>query len=725
MAVLLLSTSLWAGTTYLDRAETVAIDPERGVDPRVDYEALVAFGPWDDRNYRLTLEDLGVLAADEAKIHQPIPAWFRVKLRQARPELTRDGTTRYPLTAFNIFRQQFGGYKINGDYYRKLTRDNDRYYVILEPVTDPGEPTTDDVITGESRITSPNGASESAIAINPANTDQVIAGTNGPSGGQRMHWSDDGGATWTQVDLPLGSTCCDPAVEWSSDGQFAYTVTLGSCSFFGGCGLWFYRSDDGGQTWTDLEDVTPGDPRREVANGADREYMHVDKFGGSPFTDNIYLTWHNGNVLQFAVSTDFGNTFTNQAFDGASDNRGIAGDITTDKDGVIYYAYPAFNSRTIRLTRSSNGGVTFDTIRSIANTNASFNFPLPSMEAREVALYTAMDVDRSDGPFANSVYMAWPDITAPDAGANNNHAQVFVAYSRDGGDTWNTSIPHETADVLTVDRWQPFLMVGQDGTVHVVFYDTRRSADRTAVDLFYAFSTDGAVTWSAPQRVTTEMSPNINDGFEYGDYLGMDMVMDDLIAIFTDNRSEDGSGGDSIDVYAAGITPGGAFCGNNTQEAGEACDGVDFGGLTCADFGCSGGNLTCPSDCSGVDTSSCTGCAASGSGSVLGGRGVPGTPLLVNRSGNDLVLTWAGACNAADDYAIYEGAVGNFGVYNPVQCSTGGSTSATITPGAGDRFLLVTPLTGGAEGSYGLRSDDSERPVSGAACATQNVVACP
>ena len=89
------------------------------------------------------------------------------------------------------------------------------------------------LLSGESRVTSPTGAAESAIKISPADPDLVVAGTNGPLGGQRMHWSTDGGATWTQVNLPLGGTCCDPAVDWSSDGQFAYATALGNCGFFG------------------------------------------------------------------------------------------------------------------------------------------------------------------------------------------------------------------------------------------------------------------------------------------------------------------------------------------------------------------------------------------------------------------------------------------------------------------------------------------------------------
>ncbi len=48
-------------------------------------------------------------------------------------------------------------------------------------------------------------------------------------------------------------------------------------------------------------------------------------------------------------------------------------------------------------------------------------------------------------------------------------------------------------------------------------------------------------------------------------------------------------------------------CGNGVREGSEECDGSDFGGVGCGDFGCTGGGLTCTPSCT-IDTSSCTGC---------------------------------------------------------------------------------------------------------------------
>jgi hypothetical protein len=115
----------------------------------------------------------------------------------------------------------------------------------------------------------------------------------------------------------------------------------------------------------------------------------------------------------------------------------------------------------------------------------------------------------------------------------NNHARIQVAYSRDGGTTWTVRTPHPTADQNTVDRFHQWLEVTDDGSIHLIYYDTTQSASRQATDIYHSVSTDGGDTWTQ-QRLTTASSPNIADGFEWGDYNGL-------------------SAAESVDVYAIGF----------------------------------------------------------------------------------------------------------------------------------------------------------------------------
>lgn len=100
---------------------------------------------------------------------------------------------------------------------------------------------------------------------------------------------------------------------------------------------------------------------------------------------------------------------------------------------------------------------------------------------------------------------------------------------------------------------------------------------------------------------------------------------------------------------------------------------------------------------------------------TLAALSLPGSPgrvenLLVDRQGSDLSLQWDPTCSSdGDDYAVYEGTIGDFASHQGVACSTGGSTSAVVAPAGGQRYYLVVPLNGTFEGSYGGASDGTER----------------
>jgi hypothetical protein len=524
------------------RVIDIRVDQSRGADPSVDYTKLTVFGPWDDRNYALTAADLAVLSEHETESHDPTPAFFRVWMRkqaasEGRP-LPTSGPDQYPRSAVNTFLQRFGGIKINGRVYRGINRiEGNRFEVFEEEELEEMGETWPRFVTGEVRITSPQGAEETAIAVNPVDTNYVIAGSNGPGSGQKMWRSTDGGATWSGAISLTGNTCCDATVGWSTDGQIAYTASLVNCG--ASCGVAFYRSLDKGLTWTQSATI--------VASGSDKEYLHVDSYAGSPYKDNIYVSWHQSNVQKFARSTDKGVTFGPvQTLDSAF--KGIGSDITSDKQGNVYYFFPSTGGRQIRVVKSTDGGASFAASGvKVADTKAQFDFPLPSMSTRNAFIYASADVDLSGGPYGNSLYVAWSDTYAADndSSATANHARVQVAYSRDGGATWTVTTPHPTDDGQTVDRYQQWLKVDEYGRVHVIYYDTRHSANRTGVDVYYSVSLDGAQTWDTPRRLTTATSPKINTSMEWGDYNGMDMAMNDIIAIYTDNRA-------GIDVWGIG-----------------------------------------------------------------------------------------------------------------------------------------------------------------------------
>jgi hypothetical protein len=78
-------------------------------------------------------------------------------------------------------------------------------------------------------------------------------------------------------------------------------------------------------------------------------------------------------------------------------------------------------------------------------------------------------------------------------------------------------------------------------------------------------------------------------------------------------------------------------CGNSKIEAGEECEGQNFGGQTCEALGFTGGSLKCSASCK-LDSSGCTGTPAGGGFGTVCGQGIATcqpnlTCLLVNMAG--------------------------------------------------------------------------------------------
>ncbi|WP_395375382.1 hypothetical protein [Marinicella sp. W31] len=510
------------------------IRQELGVDQRVNYADLTKYGPWDDRNYQVTLEDLAVIPANDQYLAN-VPVFFKVLARKDNPKIGEF----YPRSLYQAFLIHYGGLMVDGIWYKEGIG---RFY---HPDTHPdGKP-----IKQRGALLDPDAeiplsvlseaGNETTIEFNPTNNNNAVAGINAAAG-QTMYYSSDGGDTWTISQVNPTGSCCDPTVDWSSDGSLVYQAELFNCGF-GGCGVRASVSSDQGVTWGPFFDI--------VDDGAsDKEFIHVDRSPGSPYQDNIYITYHTGNVMQFAKSEDMGATWTTPvAFNTNGEDTGIGSDITTDSAGNVYYFYPGLNGSGINLLKSTDGGDTFGAPIQVSTIRGRFDFPIPAMESREVFIYVSVDVDSAD-----NIYVAWTDETADSTGGANgtdpltNRGEIRIAKSTDAGVTWTEMAkPHADdgflADPDPIDRFHPWLMVAENDAVHIGFYDTRNSSNRTGVDFYYNVSTDGAVSWlpQGEQRYSTVTSENIANGQEWGDYNGLSVVLDKIAMTWTDNRANE------------------------------------------------------------------------------------------------------------------------------------------------------------------------------------------
>lgn len=103
---------------------------------------------------------------------------------------------------------------------------------------------------------------------------------------------------------------------------------------------------------------------------------------------------------------------------------------------------------------------------------------------------------------------------------------VMFARSTNGGLTW--SAPVRVNDDASTNAWQWFgtMSVAPNGRIDVIWLDTRDSASTYRSSLYYSFSTNGGVTWSSNQRLSNSFDPHLGwpQQNKMGDYF--DMVSD-------------------------------------------------------------------------------------------------------------------------------------------------------------------------------------------------------
>ena len=131
-------------------------------------------------------------------------------------------------------------------------------------------------------------------------------------------------------------------------------------------------------------------------------------------------------------------------------------------------------------------------------------------------------------------------------------------------------------------------------------------------------------------------------------------------------------------------------------------------------------------DGSATAFSNVEGILVQGVGGPAGRVPASGVPLTLGKSGDDLTLQWGASCSASDnDYEIYEGTIGAYYSHTQKMCSTGGSTSATLTSDFGSHYYLIVPRNFAFEGSYGVDRSGAERPAGASTCATSMIAGCP
>ena len=405
--------------------------------------------------------------------------------------------------------------------------------------------------------------SETFITLDPNKPRTLAAGSNEifrlP---MRGYFSSNGGTSWGGVDLPLpppksksgidfGS---DPTLAFDSSGNLFYgyiVVFFGKGNGINGTQMAVARSTDGGKTY-------PSTTFFDFENGEnhfnDKPMITADANLGSPFRDNVYIGWDAasggsiGGGVRLATSTDHGATFSTKRIDDPlGPGQSIGASPAVGPNGEVYVAWNDYFANAIVFNRSFDGGQTWSNPVTISPKIIPFDIGIPAESFRRALVYPSLGVDTSSGSHRGRVYCTWMDLTVLNA------TDIFVSYSDDNGATWSTPASVTDQFLSTVDRFNHWMSIDPvNGDVNVAFYDTRNDTTgaRFQTDYYLARSTDGGVSWNAPDiRVSTASSnehdcngifpcDGINYGNQQGDYEGLVSFSGVSYPVWTDSRRQ-------------------------------------------------------------------------------------------------------------------------------------------------------------------------------------------
>ncbi len=390
---------------------------------------------------------------------------------------------------------------------------------------------------------------EPTIAIDPHNTNIIVAGAQDlrlvPVHEHRWHGyyrSTDGGATWTNVLLPgfpddtspqgLASplkrynATSDPVLAFDRQGNLYYAglgLTATPTSVFPAA-LFVAKFTNDGATYFNTTLISAGIT-------PDKPWIAVDTTGGL-FDGNVYVAYdanltatsHFGTL--FTRSIDGGRTWSTP-FYAPSDETGELPGVAIDSSGNVYVSADAFDAVTeaflgyIQVTKITNGGTTIAGTTKAVNPASIIPSPLPGGSFRTFTI-PQMAADK------NGVYVVWDSFPPTGCLTCPQIANVLFTRSTDGGTTW--SPPLMVNDVMTGQHFFPTIATG-GGIINIAWYDSRLNSGSTmtALDVFYAQSLDGGVSFSSNVRVTSvSFNPELVERTDFGD---IEIFMGDYIEI--------------------------------------------------------------------------------------------------------------------------------------------------------------------------------------------------
>jgi hypothetical protein len=461
----------------------------------------------------------------------------------------------------------------------------------------------------------PFNQSETAVAINPTNLNNVFVSANhgsfvvadtGPNDpiaetGIFTSVTNDGGVTWTPKVIATDNdgngisddgfpiACCDPSAAFDKFGNlyFAYikmepltqqtsTVVL--------------ISTDGGFNFANLA---------EFKGEAPNLPLQIDRceITTGPLPDGSSAVWV--SFVDFSTTADSETAvgaratglgvvepfITPEKLPQGGMGTGAAlphniGHVQIGPDGQVAVAHQEVGQNPTDKIFVNNdpdglGPAPFGNAVFVDQTQLTFKEPLPGQPARGVSAVATLAYDRSTGPHRGRLYIAYAQATTEQRVDEfgfplgiTSDSNIMLRFSDDNGASWSPAI-RVNDDPVSSDASQFFQRVSVDpitGNVALGWLDTRDDpggiapADEAGYYVTVGQAQGNGVAFSPNMRLNVGLSNarfSGNFGNDYGDYTALDFYNNVLWAAYPDNSNSTGDNPSgrlrAFDIYSARV----------------------------------------------------------------------------------------------------------------------------------------------------------------------------
>jgi hypothetical protein len=394
-----------------------------------------------------------------------------------------------------------------------------------------------------------NARSESSVAINPNNPDQIVAASKKFANIETYdftlaaEFSTDGGRSWLPspaLALPEGATVMtDPTLAWDdSNNVFLVGLTGYNPPTWDTIGIVIYMSSDGGLTWSDPNPI-------HYSSADDKQWAAGDTSPSSPFQGNVYAVWDNGSIA-FARTTDHGMSWEGTSGQAAgvaiAPGDTVYPEITVSDNGTVYVVSTDTTSL-VAMMVSTDGGDSFQPAVNPATGITTLEDGLTPVDGwAELPGGTFRVIsDPTVAAYGDILLVAWSDY-------REDAARIYYVRSVDGGKTWS-STSGQRLDTATVPsdfhHVMPQMVVDHLGVFGCVYYEFGPKPTKMLIDVVLSLSFDQGQTFGRSVLTTQPWDPTVDAPWAHGDphvtfigdYMGLDASSQGFQPVWTDTRT--------------------------------------------------------------------------------------------------------------------------------------------------------------------------------------------